>query len=84
MYFVTTKQPGYVLFSMTPSERAALGLTEQQRVQLLLRQPDGSWKVRHEWDTNQFSHTQFMAALHYRDEPSDPERLLDILPSELR
>lgn len=84
MYFVTTKQAGYVLFSMTPSERAAIGLTETQRVHLLLRQPDGSWKVRHEWDTAKFSHTQFMAALHYRDEPSDPEHLLAILPAELR
>jgi hypothetical protein len=84
MYFVTTKQAGYVLFSMTPSERAAVGVTETQRVHLLFRQPDGGWAVRREWDVAQFSHTQLMTALHHRDEPSDPEQLLDLLPPHLR
>ena len=84
MYFVTTKHPAYVLFSMTPSERAAIGLTETQAVHLLTRSPDGQWRVRHEWDGTRFSHTEFMALLHHREEPSDPEQLLELLPADLR
>ena len=38
MYFVTTKRPGYALFCMTPSERAAIAVTDdQRRVHLLER-----------------------------------------------
>ena len=37
MYFVTIKQPGYALFSTTPSERAAIGLTEDQKRVHVLR-----------------------------------------------
>ena len=84
MYFVTTKHPDYVLFAHTPSERAAVGLTENERVHLLLRTADGNWRVRHEWDAKRFSHTEFMAALHRRNEPADPEQLIEILPAELR
>jgi hypothetical protein len=84
MYFVTSKHPAYVLFAMTPSERAAVGLTEKHVVHLLIRDPDGAWTLRREWDGNRFSHTELMAALHYRDEPEDPEQLLDLLPPELR
>lgn len=84
MYFVTIKRAPYVLFATTPSERAAVGLTEQQTVQLLIRGADGSWQVRHQWDAKRFSHTEFMAALHYLDEPADPEQLLDLLPAALR
>jgi hypothetical protein len=84
MYFVTTKHPAYVLFAMTPSERAAVGLTDKQVVHLLVRTTDGEWQIRHHWDASRYSHTDFMAALHHRDEPADPERLLDLLPAELR
>jgi hypothetical protein len=84
MYFVTTKHPAYVLFAMTPSERAAIGLTEKQMVHLLVRAADETWTVRHEWSAQQFSHTDFMLAVRDRDEPADPERLLDLLPPALR
>ncbi|MBI1817935.1 MAG: hypothetical protein HYR72_23400 [Deltaproteobacteria bacterium] len=81
---MTTKHPAYVLFAMTPSERAAVGLTDKQVVHLLVRTADGEWRIRHQWEAARYSHTEFMAALHYRDEPADPERLLDLLPTELR
>lgn len=84
MYFVTTKHPAYVLFAMTPSERAAVGLTEKQAVHLLVRGADGQWAVRREWDAQRFSHTDFMLAARDRDEPAQPEQLLDLLPPELR
>jgi len=84
MYFVTIKHPDYVLFSMTPSERAAVALTEAQAVHLLLRDGAGGWRVRHRWEVARFSHTEFMALMHQRDEPADPEELLQLLPPELR
>ena len=47
MYFVTMKQPGYALFATTPSERAAIGLTDdQQHVHLCERSA-----VEIAWDT---------------------------------
>ena len=39
MYFVTTSKPDYILFSMTPSERGAVALTEERQVHVLSR-PD--------------------------------------------
>lgn len=85
MYFVTINKKPYILFCKTPSERAALGLTEKQVVQLLRRGsgPD-DWQVFAEWNADDFSHTDFMSAMHYRDEPADPAGLLEILPASLR
>jgi hypothetical protein len=84
MYFVTTKREGYVLFCLTPSERAALGLTEKRLVHLLVRQGSTDWVVLCEWEASEFSHTDFLAALHRVEEPADPKRLLDFLPARLR
>ena len=85
MYFVTTKRSGYILFCTTPSERAALGLTEQQIVHLLVRESTGGdWTTVREWSASDYSHTDFLAALHHVDEPSDPRGLLKFLPERLR
>ena len=85
MYFVTTNRPGYILFSMTPSERAAVGLTDKQTVHVLVRAaPAGSWAVVAEWSVNEFSHTELMAALHRAQEPAQPLGLLDFVPQRLR
>ncbi len=85
MYFVTTNRPGYILFCMTPSERAAVGLTEKQVVHLLIHESNSDeWRVLREWDTADYSHTDFMAALHHVDEPADPRSLLQFLPPSLR
>jgi hypothetical protein len=83
MYFVTTNRPGYILFSMTPSERAAVGLTEKQVIHLLTRE-GGAWKILREWNASEYSHTDFMVALHDAPEPSDPRQMLDLLPARLR
>jgi hypothetical protein len=80
MYFVTSKRPGYLLFCMTPSGRAAIGLAEDQRVHLFRRSPEGSWQSLREWDARVLSHTDIMLALGDHDEPSDPERLLELGP----
>ncbi len=85
LYFVTIKRNGYVLFCTTPSERAAVGLTEQQRVHLLARDsPADGWVVLAEWNGNDYSHTDFMAALHHCSEPADPRQLLEFVPAAVR
>jgi hypothetical protein len=85
MYFVTTKRNGYILFCTTPSERAALGLTEKQVVHLLTRESLAhEWRALAEWNASQYSHTDFLAALHHVDEPTDPQALLNFVPANLR
>lgn len=80
MYFVTSKRAGYVLFCMTPSGRAAIGLTEDRRVHLFSRTADGEWQTLQEWETGTLSHTDLMLALGEHDEPDDPRRLLELVP----
>jgi hypothetical protein len=79
MYFVTSKKAGYVLFCMTPSGRAAIGLTEKQKVQLFERVAGGAWNVLREWDAAERSHTDIMIMLGEHDEPADPKQLLDLI-----
>jgi hypothetical protein len=70
VYLVTIKMPGYCLFSMTPSERAAIALADdQQRVHLLERQGD-DWTVRHDWPVSEHSHTDLMRRLADVTEPA--------------
>ncbi len=79
MYFVTTKRAGYALFCMTPSERAAIGVTDdQQRVHLLERTGD-TWQVRHEWPMSERSHTEIMVRLGPVDEPATVDALVGLV-----
>jgi hypothetical protein len=80
MYFVTSKCAGFVLFCMTPSGRAAIGLAEDRRVHLFARQPDGAWRTLKEWDADSLSHTDLMLELGDHEEPDAPEHLLDLVP----
>ena len=80
MYFVTSKKPGYVLFCMTPSGRAAIGLTEQQRLHLLERKSDGEWQILQEWQSGMLSHTDLLLALRDHDEPENPKQILNLVP----
>jgi hypothetical protein len=85
VYFVTTKLEGYILFSMTPSELAGMGLTEQHEVHVLERaSQSGAWQVIARWKANDFSHTDFMAAWHNKQEPKKAQGLLEVLPADLR
>lgn len=75
MYFVTIKRAGYCLFSMTPSERAAIALTDdQQHVHLLERTNDG-WTIRRDWPIAEHSHTELMVRLGRVDEPASVDEL---------
>ncbi len=69
MYFVTSKRPGYALFSMTPSERAAIGVTEDQKRVHLLERAGVDWRVVHDWAVEEHSHTELMTRLGPLDEP---------------
>jgi hypothetical protein len=76
VYFVTTKRAGYSLFCMTPSERAAIALTEdQKRVHVLERTAD-SWTIRHEWPVEEHSHTELMTRLATCEEPASVAELV--------
>lgn len=76
MYFVTIRQPGYCLFSMTPSERAAIALADdQERVHILERTGD-DWTVRQEWPVSEQSHTDLMRRLADVDEPVSFDELV--------
>ena len=79
MYFVTSKRPGYALFSMTPSERAAIGVTDdQKRVHVLERTASG-WRVHSDWPVEQHSHTELMTRLALVvDEPATIEELVHL------
>jgi len=84
MYFVTTNRAGYVMFSMTPSERAAVGLTDARVVHLLTRGTRAAeWTVLRSWKASDFAHTDFMVALHGVPEPADPTQLAALLPANL-
>jgi hypothetical protein len=76
VYFVTSKRPGYALFSLTPSERAAIGVTDdQKRVHVLERTPAG-WRVHSDWPVEQHSHTELMTRLALVEEPATAEELV--------
>jgi hypothetical protein len=76
MYFVTSKRPGYALFCMTPSERAAIAVTDDQKRVHLLARDGGTWGVRHDWAVEQHSHTDLMTRLGQVDEPPTIEELV--------
>ena len=70
MYFVTSKRPGYALFALTPSERAAIGVTEDQRRVHLLERAGAEWRVFREWPVETHSHTELMTRLALVEEPA--------------
>jgi len=76
VYFVTSKRPGYALFSMTPSERAAIGVTEDQKRVHLLERVGTEWRVHRDWPVEEQSHTAFMTRLALLDEPATIDELL--------
>ena len=83
MYFVTMNHPEYVLFSTTPSGRAAIGLTETGCLRLLARgERPREWRTLREWQSTTYSHTDLMVALGKIEEPDRAEELLAQLPPE--
>ena len=76
MYFVTSKRAGYALFSLTPSERAAIAVTDdQKRVHVLERTATG-WRVHSDWPVEQHSHTELMTRLALVEEPATVDELV--------
>ena len=81
MYFVTTKRPGYALFCMTPSERAAIAVTDDQRRVHLLERSGTTWKVAQDWPVEERSHTDVMTRLGEVAEPASVAELMQIIVS---
>ena len=75
MYFVTSKRAGYALFSMTPSERAAIAVTDDQKRVHLLQRVGAEWRVYRDWPVEEHSHTELMTRLALVDEPATIEEL---------
>lgn len=84
MYFVTMGgMSGYVLFSTTPSARAAVGVTDTGKVRLLAPGASSTeWQILREWPTSAYSHTEWLVKLGSLDEPARAEDLLATLPAE--
>ena len=76
MYFVTIKRAGYCLFCMTPSERAAIALTDDQRRVHLLERRGAEWSVRQDWSVDEHSHTDLMVRLGRIPEPATVDELV--------
>jgi hypothetical protein len=70
MHFVTTKRPGYAMFCMTPSERAAIGVTDDQQRLHVLERHGSTWKVAYDWPVVARSHTEMMTRLGDVAEPA--------------
>lgn len=86
MYFVMVRQPGYVLFAMTPNELGAVALAEDQKTVRLLERPaiGAAWEPFAAWSVDELTHSDFMAAMQHRDEIVEPRRLAEVLPADLR
>jgi hypothetical protein len=76
VYFVTSKRPGYALFSLTPSERAAIGVTDDQKRVHVLERTGAGWRVHSDWPIEQHSHTELMTRLALVEEPATIEELV--------
>ncbi len=76
MYFVTSKRAGYALFAMTPSERAAIAVTDDQQRVHVLERVGGEWRVHREWPITEHSHTDLMTRLALVDEPATVTELV--------
>jgi hypothetical protein len=76
VYFVTSKRPGYALFCMTPSERIAIALTEDQKRVHVLGRTGAEWRLAREWPVEEHSHTELMTRLAHVDEPASVEELI--------
>ena len=76
MYFVTSKRAGYALFAMTPSERAAIGVTDDQKRVRVLERVGGDWRVYKDWPVEEHSHTELMTRLALLEEPPTAAELV--------
>lgn len=78
-------QPGYVLFSVSPRGRLAIGLTESGLVRLLAPAgAPGEWRLLHEWPADTYSATDLLATLAKAAEPERAEEILELLPAAAR
>jgi hypothetical protein len=78
VYFVTSKRAGYALFAMTPSERVAIAVTDDQKRVHVLERAGGEWRVQRDWAVTEHSHTDLMTRLALVDEPATVSELVQL------
>jgi hypothetical protein len=61
---------------MTPSERAAVALTDDQKHVHVLERVGAEWRVAREWPVEEHSHTELMVRLGAVDEPPTVDELV--------
>jgi hypothetical protein len=79
MVFVPVMWPGYELACLTPSGRAAIGVTHGKAVRILARS-GRDWRVLREWPVERLSHTDVLTHLGQHPEPETAEDILGLLP----
>jgi len=78
VYFVTMKRAGYCLFSVSPTERFGVGLSDDQQRLDVLERDGADFVVRQEWPVAQVSHTDLMLRLGAVPEPGSLAEFLRI------
>jgi hypothetical protein len=78
MFFVPVMWAGYEAACMTPSGRAALGVTHEKMIRLLGRS-GAEWRVLREWPVDRLSHTEIMTYLGEHAEPDTAEGILTLI-----
>jgi len=76
VYFVTSKRAGYALFALTLSERAAIGVTDDQKRVHVLERAGAEWRIYRDWPVEEHSHTELMTRLALLDEPATVAELV--------
>jgi len=78
MFFVPVMWPGYEMACLTPSGRAAIGVTHEKLGRLLGR-AGSEWRTLYEWPVEHLSHTAVLTHLGEHAEPDTPEGLVSLV-----
>jgi hypothetical protein len=78
MFFVPVMWTGYEVACLTPSGRAAIGVTDE-KVGRLLAHTGGDWRILYEWPVARLSHTEVLTHLGDRPEPPTPQDILLVI-----
>jgi hypothetical protein len=83
MFFVPVMWAGYEVACMTPSGRAAIGVTHD-KIGRLFGRAGTEWRILCEWPTARLSHTDVMTYLGEQPEPDAPEGIVTLIAALLQ
>lgn len=78
MFFVPVMWAGYDVACLTPSGRAAIGVTHE-KVGRLFARAGTEWRILHEWPVDRLSYTEIMTYLGEHPEPETPEGIVTLV-----